>query len=408
MNSRRFILLLLLQINLVAMAQNSFTISGMVKDKRESLPGAGIYIGNTKISTMSNNEGKFVLPNLSPGIYDVIVKMIGYKPFVQNVEILNKNIQLDIVLEESEIALKEVVIKPDPNRLAYLRLFYELFLGQSPNAKQCKVLNSEVLHVDYNQTDRVLSLKSDDFLIIENKALGYRLKYLLQYFEYDYRTQIVYYAGYPYFEELPASKSKQKKWQKMRDEAYYGSHTHFFKSLAKGTAQQEGFIINKLINIPNKNRFPDSLINAKIKQITNNMRSINVLTYTKSDSLAFWSREKSKPKAISMLDRAKVNTDTLVKTYNADVKYINFSDELYVVYTKAQEDKEYANLNFGMSKPMDYASYQVSTVQKLSPQIFFFNNGNIADPKSMLFKGYWSYKKIAELLPLEFEPSLKN
>ncbi|WP_410220529.1 carboxypeptidase-like regulatory domain-containing protein [Pedobacter sp.] len=408
MNFKRFIVLLFIQINVVAMAQNSFTISGIVKDKRESLPGAGIYIGNTKISTMSNNEGKFMLPNLSPGNYDVIVKMIGYKPFVQNVEVLNKNIQMNIVLEESEISLKEVVIKPDPNRLAYLRLFYELFLGQSPNAKQCKVLNSEVLQVDYNQKDRVLSLKSDDFLIIENKALGYRLKYLLQYFEYDYRTQIIFYAGYPYFEELQGSKSKHRKWQKMRNEAYYGSYVHFFKSLAKGTAQQEGFIINKLITIPNKNRLPDSLINAKIKQITNNMRSINVLTFTKSDSLAFWSKERSKPKTISMLSRAQVNTDTLVKTYNTEVKYLNFSDELYIAYTKAQEDREYANLNFSMSKPMDYANYQVSVVQKLSPHIFFFNNGNVADPRSMLFKGYWSYKKIAELLPLEFEPTVTN
>ncbi|MNR46571.1 hypothetical protein D3C85_1655620 [compost metagenome] len=67
-----------------------------------------------------------------------------------------------------------------------------------------------------------------------------------------------------------------------------------------------------------------------------------MLTFTKDDSLNFWLKERSKPKAMAVLNKAKVLTDTLVKTYNEDVKSVNFTDDLFVMYTKEKETEEYA------------------------------------------------------------------
>ena len=67
-----------------ANAQNTFNISGVVRDQKETLPGASIYVSGYKIATLTDADGKFTLPNLKPGNYDILVQMIGYLPFSKN------------------------------------------------------------------------------------------------------------------------------------------------------------------------------------------------------------------------------------------------------------------------------------------------------------------------------------
>lgn len=386
-------------------AQGIYSISGTVRDEKETIPGAAIYLSGTKISTLSNNDGKFSIGNLPAGNYDLLVQVVGYLPYAKSVIISDKNIQIDAVLKANAVTLREVVIKPDPNRLAYLNLFKDYFIGRTPNAKDCKILNTEVLLIDYDKRNRVLSVNSNEFLIIENKALGYRIKYLLQNFEYDYKTHIVYFAGFPYFEEMNGSKSKINRWNKKRNIAYNGSPAHFFRSLYNGCSESEGFAIHKLATIENKNRKPDSVIAKNIRSLTTGANAMNVFTFRKDDSLNYWLNERKKPKNMAVLNRARVLTDTLVKTYNDDLKYINYSDELFIMYTKEKETEEYANLGFQVSRSPDMGNYQTSLINLREPPIYFYKNGNIANPRSFLFKGFWAYEKMADAVPLEFTPA---
>jgi len=406
MSFKPYFIVLLLLFHLPLLAQDNFSISGTVRDEKETIPGAAIYLSGTKISTITNNEGKFTISKLPVGSYDVLVQVVGYMPYSRSVVISNKSVQMDVLLTSSPVTLNEVVIKPDPNRLAYLNLFKEFFIGRTPNAKDCKILNSEVLIIDYDKQKRILSVSSNDFLIIENKALGYRIKYMLQAFEYDYKTRIVYFAGFPFFEEMKGSKSKINKWNKKRNTAYYGSSQHFFQSLYEGKSQSEGFVIHKLATIGNKHRQPDSVISANIKRLSAGSKAINMLTFTKDDSLNFWLKERSKPKSMAVLNKAMVLTDTLVKTYNQDVKYINFTDELFVMYTKEKETEEYSYLGFQVSRAPDMGNYQVSLVNLMEPPIFFYKNGSIANPRSFLYKGFWAYEKMADAVPIEFKPNM--
>lgn len=399
-----YIFFILLLFSTSAYSQN-LSISGEVKDKKgETLPGAGIYLSGYKMATVTNNEGRFVLTGLKPGNYDVLVQMMGFLPFTKNVILSDKSVSIDIKLEENTIQLNEVVIRTDPNREHYINLFKEFFIGKTPNAEKCKLLNPQVLDVDYDNNARLLTVKSNEFLVIENKALGYRLKYLLQYFEYNYNTRTIYYAGLPNFEELKGSSSKKRTWAKNREIAYYGSSQHFFKSLYQNRTKEEGYIINKLSKIKNPGRPSDSLIDANINRLMKAQHGVIRIGSSTSDSLGYWSKVKQQPKEISMLNRGDVLTDTLVRQYYKDLKTMNYKDELYIIYTKERETVDYTNYSgHSISRPLDVPNYQISVVHMLQAPVSFYASGGIYNPKSLLYEGFWAYEKIADMVPMDYE-----
>jgi len=397
----------LLLFALFANSQNS--ISGTVKDtKGEILPGAGIYLSGYKIAAVSDNRGKFTLVNLKPGNYDVLIQMIGFLPYSKNVVISDKSIVLEATLHESVTQLKEVVINIDPNRQVYINLFKDRFIGKTPNAKNCKILNPEVIITEYDKAQRILKVTADEFLIVENQALGYRIKYLLKYFENDFNSNIIFFSGLPHFEELKGSKSKKKKWLKNREIAYAGSTQHFFKSLYNNKTKEEGFIIYKLREIENKNRLADKLIDYKVKLFTSQSRN-TFLTDRSNDSLIYWQRKKNEPKTVEVLNRSEVLTDTLVKTIYKDLKTINYNDALYIMFTKERETKQYASTSgHSIGRPTDIPNYQISVVHMIDGPANFYEAGAVQDPKSLLYSGFWGYEKIADMVPLDYVPTQKS
>ncbi len=396
-----FILFFCFSVNIFA--QEGYVISGVVKDKKEVLPGAGIYVSGYKIATVTNGDGKFSLPKLVPGNYDIVVQMIGYKPYSKNIIVTNQSVEVTITLNENTTLLNEVVIKPDPNRLYYLSLFKDYFIGKTPNAAECKIVNTDALTINDDKENGILTITANDFLIIENMALGYRIKYLLDVFEYQYKSRIFFYAGHPYFEEMDGTKSKKRRWAKNRGIAYKGSIQHFFKSLYDNKVSEEGFVINKLGTIPNANRKPDSLINANIKRLTEGQRGlVNVLTFNGNDSLSYWIKQRSMPKAMNIISRAPVLIDTLVKNFNKDLKMMQYNDALYVIYKNEIENAEYSLSGHKQNRTPGMGNFQISVIDLLLPTVRFYANGGISDPRSTLYKGYWAYEKVADMVPMDY------
>lgn len=393
-------LLFLLCFSLVSVAQTTFSISGTVKDKVDILPGASIYLSGYKISTITNDDGTFSLTKLAPGSYDILVQMVGYLPFKKNV-ILEKSMNINVVMEENTTLLNEVVVKPDPDRAYHIGLFKDNFIGRTPNAEECKLLNPQVLSTHFDKTTSVLTISTDQFLIIENKSLGYRIKYLLEYFEYNFKTKIIYYAGNPFFEDLKGGSAKQKKWAKAREIAYNGSIQHFFKSLYENKISEDGFVINKLIKIPNPFKKSDSVINANIKRLTLGKSAIVI---NGSDSLSYWFKQKNEPKFVNTINKADVLVDTLVKPYNENLKAVSYTDALYVMYKNELETPVYRNSGNWQSRPLDMPNYQISVVHLLVSPAYIFANGGILNPRSFLYEGYWAYEKMADSVPLDYLP----
>lgn len=397
-----FLLFIIQSIN----AQDTYTISGVIKDKKgETLPGAGIFVSGYKNATVSNNGGEYSL-KLNPGNYDILIKMVGFKSINKQVVVSDKNIVLNVELLENVIQLNEVIIKPDLNREYNLKTFTDFFIGQTPNALQCKIINPDVLYLDFDQQNRILTGNCDEFLVIENKALGYKIKYLIKDFEYNMKNKIIFYQGSPYYEDLPASKGKKKQWAKKRLEAYNGSPQHFFRSLYAGNSNSEGFLMHKLIKTDNLQRPPDSLIKANIRRYSKTLINKSFSIGKLNDSLDYWLSKKSMPETISTLNIMVVNPDTLVKNFDSNIKKINFMDILYIVYKNEKEHPVYASLlNQSISRPLSMPNYQISLINLTVRPVYFYQNGAVYNPKSMLYEGYWSWEKVADSVPMDYIPS---
>nr|WP_084406861.1 carboxypeptidase-like regulatory domain-containing protein [Pedobacter panaciterrae] len=390
--------------NEVLPPQNLYAISGVIKDKNgETLPGAGILLSGYQTGTVADNEGKFVIKNLKEGNYNVLVQMIGYLPANQNVTIINKSADIEIILQENVKQLKEVVIVSDAHRKERLKAFKESFIGTSPNSKKCEIVNPEVIQFDYDDEKHILKAVADEFIVVENQALGYRIKYLLKYFEEDEETKIVLFYGYPFFEEVKGSRSKIRGYQEKRKVAYLGSPQHFFRSLYNNSVDQEGFVVNKLVKAPNKDKLPDTIIKEKIK-IFSDVNGEEISPRNRKDSLNYWFAMKNKPDTVEVMSRGNVRIDTLVKQKLSSLKTLNYKDALYIVYKKEKETRNYArNSGYKIERPREYSRYQISLVYQLKPSINFYENGGIYDPGSLLFEGVWGYEKVADMVPMDYK-----
>jgi hypothetical protein len=86
-------------------------------------------------------------------------------------------------------------------------------------------------------------------LIIQNKALGYKITYWLESFEHNFSTRILSYSGLTYYEDLirpNKRKAQAARWILNRESAYEGSVMHFIRSVHAGTLASSGFIVRRL------------------------------------------------------------------------------------------------------------------------------------------------------------------
>lgn len=383
----------------------TFTVKGIIRNKKwEPLPRAAILLGGYKRGTVAGDDGRFELKDLNPGSYNLLIQMVGYLPASKKVVISNRPQELDIFLEENISTLAEVVIKPDPFRPEYLKSFIENFIGTSPNSKKCELVNPGVIRFDYDRNNRILRASSDQFLIVENKALGYRIKYFLAYYEMDYETHVVHFSGYPYFEEMEPNESKRKRYKEKREVAYLGSPQHFFRVLYNNTYQEEGFVINRMIKMPNKEKLPGNVIDDKIKLLSEKLRNRRD-DKKRKELLNTWIKMKLLPDTVEVLIREDVSRYALVQQRVPSMKTLDFNDALYIVYKGEKEPKDYTKYSgYKIKRPDDFLDYQISLVYELKPSPGFYENGGVNDPESLLYEGLWAYEMIADLMPMDYVP----
>ncbi len=123
MKKRLFLILIILQITLIAQAQNlSQVIRGAVIDKnvKNELIGATVTLPSTSpmMGTVTDVNGNFRIDNVLVGTYTVRVSYIGYKPLdIPNVQINSgKETVLTIELEENFIEGKEIIVTADKRK----------------------------------------------------------------------------------------------------------------------------------------------------------------------------------------------------------------------------------------------------------------------------------------------------
>ena len=221
------------------------TISGQITDAKtgEPLPNVNLFLAYTTIGTITNNEGKYSIKNIPPGQFDLIVSHIGYELTTFQVKLLKPeklthNIKLVPKVLKGEKVLVETTTPEEWKQ--NLKTFIDLFVGKTANSKDCKILNPEIINFKIEPETEVFTASTDSLIYFSNKALGYKMNMILDFFTYDPRTQILKYQVYPRFEFMQHKKEKElKKWKKNRKNTYEGSFRHFISALALGKLKEE-------------------------------------------------------------------------------------------------------------------------------------------------------------------------
>jgi hypothetical protein len=346
---------LLLFLSTLANAQVTFTITGLVRTaKGEPIDAATVFINGSKQITKTGSKGEFLFNNISPGTYQLVVNMIGYASVKQNVVIQSQSAKLDITLAEKQIVLAEVVIGDGSQRAKHIKTFIKNFLGESVNAKGCTIINTNLLDFSTNKT--VLEAVTNDFLIIENKSLGYKIRYLLRSFRYNSGTGITSYDGESLFENMEGAAQQQEQWKLNRKKAYDGSFMHYLRALYASTTIKEGF-----------------------------------LTYN--------IRNKSVP---LQMDPQVVDMEQFLFTVDSNFVELRSKNRFYIFHDPKKAAVE--------EKPIDDKTVTQAMDKRGSIMTLFLDNaildkkGSYVDYRSFYIQGYWGRMRLGDQLPFEYQP----
>ena len=234
----------LVSVSFVMEAQQ--VIIGRITDASDGTPvwGASIVIANTTIGVVSDELGNYSLIYRGTGSFEIAVSHVGYQSVFHKTETPQSFHQYDIALEINE--LQEIIIDVPKNyRQRDVDLFWRMILGEKPSKNGIQVLNPEKVYYFLNNNN-VLKVSCKESIKIINHRTGYSIRYILQSFEHDYRSNGSVYYGKPFFEELIPSNNRQKnQWEKNRQAVYNISINRFLRALYQGQIHEEGFILAK-------------------------------------------------------------------------------------------------------------------------------------------------------------------
>jgi hypothetical protein len=230
------------------------TLKGIVSDADggQPIPGASVFLSNTSVGTVANAQGEFTL-QIPAGKYDLIISSIGFETGNQTISSTDIPDFITIKLKTKAKELETVVFEPfeKDGWNKWGRFFVENFIGTSALAKDCILKNKDALKFRHSKKKNVLTAIGFEPLIIENKALGYTIRYQLEDFSFDFKTNFLYYAGYPLFQEMDGGLVKKRRWEDARSKAYLGSMMHFMRSVFRNTIAQESFDVFALKKVFN-------------------------------------------------------------------------------------------------------------------------------------------------------------
>ncbi|OKS87088.1 carboxypeptidase-like regulatory domain-containing protein [Mucilaginibacter polytrichastri] len=374
-------------------AQNG-TITGKVtvKSSHAPLAKASVFLSNATFGTVTGEDGSFTLSGVRPGQYELVVTTVGYEDYMQTILVGAKPVTVEAEMVPKVTELREVVITSGGSWKRNYDNFVHDFLGTSEDAKKCRILNPKDLNLLNHKTKRYLEGYSYDFLDIDNYALGYKVKILLKSFKTDYLNHIISWTGKVLYQELPGTAEQKKKWAARREELYYGSAMHFYRSLATNTMDKDGFVIRILQRKPNRKRPEEEVIQQKIDKFR----------MTNRDSLNYWVGLSELSKYDENLIRQPLKVeDVLHKTEDPGVFAIAFPKYLYVVYTRRRETVYFKDL----FRPLDMENFETSIINLYGNYAFFDTNGIVLSPDSTMLEGAWSLSKVAEMLPVDYVPA---
>ena len=377
----KFLLILLFLFTNVIFSQNTF--KGYLKDSNDKLAisGANIFVANTSIATISDENGFFEI-TVNNSNTDILISFVGYETISVSIKSL-KDFQIvkNIFLNKTNISLDEVAInfRNVKNRSQALKTFTRYFVGYSEIASKVEIENPDDIQFREEKLSNNYKLIafSDKPIILVNKRLGYKISYILMDFEYNHDSNhenfYALYKGYAQFIDIVKQFDlNEKKTIYNRANAYNGSAMHFIRSIYNNSYETEGFKI------------------TKFKKVVNPL-------YQKKDalnSILFIDNIEHKFKIIH--SNLQPNESLLIE--ESGIKHLTFPDYLLVSYKNEKEDYNY------VSDGYDRKNYQNSELQLKDLKITIFPDGNYSPDDKLVFFGHMALEKMGDMLPFDYQP----
>ncbi len=384
------------------------TIKGRVVNAAngEALAGSSVFISNSSKGMVSDGQGRFELNDVPVGKHDLIVSSIGFETSVFSFDAEDLPLQLKIEMQVKVKELENVTVEPSVEEGwdKWGLMFTENFIGRTPNAAHCRIKNTKAIRFRYYKKSNRVIAYADEPVILENKALGYRISYQLEDFEVNFKNSSASFGGYPFFEEM---EKNRKRWERNREKSYHGSMMHFMRCLYRNNLAAEGFEIRRMKRLPNtekervKSIYLPVLRNSIITRNGNSV-SVNGSDSLPRDSVDYYEKIIRQKDYIEIYDRALLTADSLIVQMEGQYKIIFFTDYLYITYKNETEDREYLSFHNEKRSPTFQRSYIWLT--NLNP-VAVDANGSVYPPQEIFSMAYWGWdEKMANMLPLDYEP----
>lgn len=350
-------------------------LTGSVVDDETGTPLAGVhvFIAGSMIGTTTDGEGRYQLERVPMGAHRLYVSIIGFEPAFRDIMLReSRDFTFDFRLKEAVAELGEITVeaKGDKRWKRRLERFTDIFVGETPNAKDTKILNPEVL--DFADKGGTLLAFASEIIQVENKALGYRIQYFLKDFAAE--PTRIRYDGEPLYEEMePENAEQAAMWEENRRKAFYGSFRHFMLAALSGRATEHGF-----------ETFQRS---APAGAAGNG-------TFQQSGGLSD--------------QRTPFDVTTLLKdTDNPNEKLLEFDGAIELIFKGELESDAYANWqrSFGGPKGIRGDRFQKSLFWQENGPTLVDYKGDILNPYGVTVSGHLAFERVADELPKEYRPS---
>lgn len=330
----------------------SQNIKGKVTNSNnEPIVGASVYLDGTTIGTTSDENGLFEITAKNKYNTLLIVRFLGYEDIIVGNPYEKDFYNFVLVPKTNEIETV-IIVKDGFTRKQKLQLFREQFLGTTKYGKACKIVNEDAIDFNYDLNTFLFTATSSVPIKIENPELGYVIEFDLQdfYVKFNFKTIKSIHAiqsmflGTVRFTDV----SFDKKVIKNRNDVYFGSSMHFFKSIIDDSWSTKNFILYEGKFSVNANNF------FKVVK-SNDLYEVTVSPTTKPTELS-------------------------IGGISRDGFYADFS----LLYDKKRQSR---------------VIFKTKT--------FFIDNfGNNTHKDQIIFGGDIGQQKVGNTLPLNFEPEI--
>lgn len=375
--------LLVLTVLFVSPVYSQHLVKGRVVEQEtgKGLPGVSVFLANTSIGTVAASDGSYEL-QLPQGRYDVVYSFVGYQSKLISSNDTAAMRLVKLQLKDKELEAVEVQLYEKDGWNKWGKFFTESFIGTTQFADDCRLQGTGSLRFRHDKKANRLVVIARQPLVIENKALGYRIRYELEAFVYDFKNQSLYFEGFPFFEEMKGGAARRSKWKRNRRQAYEGSQLHFMRAVYRNRLVEEGFELRRLKKIRNEEK-------DRVRSVLRQRLS--------RDSSKYYEHILSQPNEFDIINPARITGDSIGFAIDKVTAGVYFPDYLDIIYTRRDAPVKYYNLHPKARKGM------ASQVSLPGGEIAIQSNGSFYPPNNLLMLGYWGWsEKISTLLPLDY------